>query len=119
MKKISIIFSSLLILSGCAVSSRTYTAEGKEGFSINCSGALLNWGLCEEKAGSICGSKGYDILSKNGENIGKIKSYNNRSSANAHVNMRYGYAQANSINESSAFETPVINRTMLIACRSK
>lgn len=105
--------------SGCAVSTPTYTAEGKIGFSINCSGAALNWGYCEQKAGEMCGANGYDILSKNGENIGNITSFNSSSSVASRLN-RYGYQTSANYNESAQanmFSVPVVNRTMLIACK--
>ena len=49
-------------LGGCATASKTYTADGKEGYNIACSGSALNWGMCYEKAGNICGTKGYVVL---------------------------------------------------------
>jgi hypothetical protein len=54
-------------MGGCATSSKTYTSDGKEGYSINCSGSALNWGMCYEKAGDICGSRGYEVLEKSGD----------------------------------------------------
>jgi len=65
-----IIFKLLLtavLLCGCATAKKIYTPEGKEGYSINCSGSALNWGMCYEKAGKICGSKGYEVLEKSGD----------------------------------------------------
>ena len=62
-----IILLSIATLSGCATSSQVYTADGKRGHSINCSGSALNWGMCYEKAGEICGAKGYEVLQKSGD----------------------------------------------------
>jgi uncharacterized protein YceK len=60
--KISIILLLITsVLSGCATASKTYTADGKEGYNITCSGSALNWGMCYEKAGNICGTKGYIV----------------------------------------------------------
>lgn len=56
-----------IFLGGCATAKKTYTSDGKEGYSITCSGSALNWGMCYEKAGEICGSKGYDVLEKSGD----------------------------------------------------
>lgn len=56
-----------MVLTGCASASKTYTSEGKEGFSLNCSGTARNWGMCYEKAGELCGARGYDVLEKSGE----------------------------------------------------
>lgn len=60
------LFFSLLFLTGCAVSSETYTADGKKGHMIDCSGSALTWGHCYSKAGDICGSLGYEVLAKDG-----------------------------------------------------
>ncbi|HSH72145.1 MAG TPA: hypothetical protein VK974_03720 [Methylophilaceae bacterium] len=59
--------AAILFLVGCASASKTYTAEGKEGQVINCSGTARNWGMCYEKAGQICGTKGYEVLEKTGD----------------------------------------------------
>ena len=66
MKLLSLILA-ITALTACANSSQTYTADGKVGHSINCSGTVRNWGMCYEKAGEICGAKGYEVLEKNGE----------------------------------------------------
>jgi len=65
-----ITFMLLLIfifLGACATAKQTYTSDGKEGYSITCSGSALNWGMCYEKAGKLCGSKGYEVLEKSGD----------------------------------------------------
>lgn len=51
-----------IAVTACATSRETYTASGEKGYSINCSGLALNWGMCYEKAGDICGEKGFDII---------------------------------------------------------
>lgn len=56
-------------LHGCASARKTYTSSGREGYSINCSGNASTWGRCYEKAGDICGAKGYEVLEKMGENV--------------------------------------------------
>jgi hypothetical protein len=63
------IFSVLiaLIVSGCATAKKTYTADGKEGYIISCNGSVLDWGNCFEKAGELCGAKGYVIMDKSGD----------------------------------------------------
>lgn len=62
----AIIFA-ISTLPGCATSRQTYTADGEIGHSINCSGGALTWGICYEKAGQVCGVKGYEVLEKSGE----------------------------------------------------
>lgn len=54
----------LLALAGCANSTKTYGPDGKAAYSLNCSGSARSWGHCEEKAGKICGEKGYTIVSR-------------------------------------------------------
>ena len=55
---------STFALAGCATSKQTYTADGRIGHSIDCSGGFATWGSCYEKAGGLCGAKGYDVLEK-------------------------------------------------------
>ena len=84
----------LILLGGCATAKKTYTSDGKEGYSITCSGSALNWGMCYEKAGEICGVKGYEVLEKSGDQ-GAIVSGN-----------QYGF-----------YGGSVINRNMIIKCK--
>ena len=56
-----------LVLAGCATAKKIYTSEGQEGYSINCSGTAMTWGVCYEKAGQLCGEKGYIVLEKMGD----------------------------------------------------
>ncbi|WP_338919389.1 hypothetical protein V0M98_18585 [Pseudomonas silesiensis] len=67
MKLFLILFSVSISLGGCAMASKTYTSDGRQGFSIDCSGSALSWGKCYEKAGELCGSRGYDVLEKAGD----------------------------------------------------
>lgn len=62
---IFLLFASLL--AGCASSSKTFDAEGKEAYVLNCSGTARNWGMCYEKAGEICGAKGYETVQTSGD----------------------------------------------------
>jgi len=96
--KISIVLFLFIVmtLSGCATASKTYTSNGKEGYSINCSGTLLNWGLCYKKAGKLCGTKGYKVLEKS-KDTGAIVTANQQSGLNG---------------------VTVINRTMIIKCKN-
>ena len=65
MRLISPLCMSLLIV-GCATSSKTLDTEGKEAQVLNCSGMARNWGMCYEKAGELCGAKGYEVIDKSG-----------------------------------------------------
>jgi uncharacterized protein YceK len=58
-----VIVALLVILAGCSsVSSRDiYLPDGSKGYSITCGGFTYSMEKCFEKAGDICGSKGYSI----------------------------------------------------------
>lgn len=88
------LLSVALILNGCAAASKTYTPDGREGFSIDCSGSALNWGKCLEKAGSLCGARGYEVLERSGDEGSVV-----------------GGGQY------SLYGGSVITRTMLIVCK--
>ena len=81
-------------LSGCATATKTFTSDGKLGYSITCSGSALNWGMCYEKAGALCGAKGYDVLEKTGDQGAMISG-----------------------NQFGLYGGSVINRNMIIKCK--
>jgi hypothetical protein len=87
--------AAVAALVGCATQKTVYLPDGKQGHSINCSGAALSWDLCYQKAGELCGARGYDILAKDGEQGATISG------------TQYG-----------VFGTSVMNRTLLIACKA-
>jgi hypothetical protein len=62
--KIALPVFLVILLTACASSKEVDLAEGQRGYSIDCSGDDLNWSLCYEKAGQICGEKGFEILDK-------------------------------------------------------
>lgn len=94
MKALVILLIGVILVGGCATAKQTYTADGQLGYSINCSGSALNWGMCYEKAGEICGDKGYEVLEKSGDQ-GAIVS-----------GTQYGL-----------FGGSVMNRSMIIKCK--
>jgi hypothetical protein len=55
------------VIYSCAISNKTYLPDGSEGYSISCDGAAVGINVCFEKAGEICGSRGYDILNREGQ----------------------------------------------------
>jgi hypothetical protein len=57
----------IALLTGCASASKTYGPDGREAYTLTCSGAARSWSNCYAKAGKICGTKGYDVLSQNGD----------------------------------------------------
>jgi len=62
MNKVIVGYLIALFVSGCATASKTYLPSGEEGYNITCSGTALTWGNCYEKAGELCGSRGYDVI---------------------------------------------------------
>ncbi len=56
-----------LLVTGCATASKTYAPDGRAAYTINCGGVGLDWGSCYQKAGSLCGTSGYDILATLGD----------------------------------------------------
>jgi len=93
-KRAILILLIVACVSGCATVSKTYTSDGKKGYVINCSGSALNWGMCYEKAGDLCGSKGYEVLEKSGDTGATVTAG------------QYGL-----------FGGSVINRSMVIKCK--
>jgi uncharacterized protein YceK len=61
MHKVVVVFLIILFIESCATASRTYLPSGEEGYSVTCSGTALTWGNCYQKAGELCGSRGYDV----------------------------------------------------------
>lgn len=60
-----------LFATGCASSSKTYGPNGEVAYSLNCSGTVRSWGMCLEKAGDLCGTRGYNVVSSSGD-VGSI-----------------------------------------------
>lgn len=58
-----------VLLQGCAASSGVFLADGTKGYNINCSGAFLNYAHCLEKAGDICGARGYLVVNQQGDAV--------------------------------------------------
>lgn len=83
-----------VIVAGCATSRETFLPDGGKGHSINCSGTALNWGMCYEKAGDICGAKGYVVIA-GGSDQGAVVAGN-----------QYGL-----------YGGSVMNRSMLVKCK--
>jgi len=54
-------------LQGCVTSREVFLADGTQGHNINCSGSGKNYSNCLEKAGEICGTRGYHLLNQQGD----------------------------------------------------
>ncbi|KMQ79970.1 hypothetical protein BPMI_02198c [Candidatus Burkholderia pumila] len=60
----------VLALEGCAHGpTMTYLPSGDTGFAINCSSgdASTSWAACYKQAGEVCGSYGYEVVSKDAD----------------------------------------------------
>jgi hypothetical protein len=51
-----------------ATEHKVYGPDGREAHAISCDGTVLTWASCTDKAGQICGAKGYDVIDKGEEN---------------------------------------------------
>jgi hypothetical protein len=109
-----VILMVAIALAGCVSSNETYTASGQKGHVISCTpgwtgglvGSIANaatsWGTCYQKAGDICGTKGYNVLARSDEPTfaAHASAYANTSAGSAH------YSAATSA-----------NRMMVIQCK--
>lgn len=87
-------FLVLVLLAGCASASPTYLPSGGKGYSLDCSGSARSWNMCYEKAGELCGARGYQVVG-GGSEQGMIVAGN-----------------ANGV-----FGSSVMNRSMLVQCQ--
>lgn len=98
MIRLALTLGFVVAVCGCAGSSKTYGPDGSEMYSLNCSGWARNWGMCLEKAGELCGPRGYQIVNRSGDSPGML-------------------VTGSSFGASSGFSAaPVISRTMLVKC---
>jgi hypothetical protein len=88
------VLSFCVLLAACATASQTYAPDGREAYTLNCSGSALTWGACYQKAGDLCGKAGYDVLAGGAEGGAVIGGGN-----------------------SSFFGASTMSRSMLIACK--
>lgn len=95
-----------LLLGGCAFAQPMYMPDGSQGYNISCDGAANSIGKCFQKAGELCGTGGYDIVTREGEIIpygSSVGGFN----ANAYQ------AQGAYVSQSGAF----VNRSLIVRCR--
>jgi hypothetical protein len=57
----------IAMIQGCVTSKEIFLADGTKGHNINCGGSGMNYSNCLEKAGEICGIRGYHILNQQGD----------------------------------------------------
>lgn len=64
MMKQYVLFATLGLLAGCgAAAKKTYLPDGEEGYAIDCSSPTSEIVDCYEKAGNVCGARGYEVMS--------------------------------------------------------
>jgi hypothetical protein len=66
MKRILLILA-VLAIAGCAATAKTEVKRGKKGLHINCSGLSSSWDKCDSKAAASCGSRGYKVIARAGD----------------------------------------------------
>ena len=98
MPRLSPLLAVPILLLGCASATQTYAPDGRAAHAVDCGGIWRDWGACMERAGDICGARGYDILARDTDR--------NRSGGY----LRYGSAGGGNY-------TSTYTRNILIACR--
>jgi hypothetical protein len=63
----SILLVLVVVIGGCATAKPTYGPDGRAAYAVDCSGTAGSWGMCYEKAGSLCGSAGYTVASQSSD----------------------------------------------------
>lgn len=103
-----LLISLILGLGGCAISKDMYLPDGSKGHNISCDGSANSIANCFQKAGEICGAKGYVLLNREGEGI------------------PFGYgtgsanANANAVSAQGAYVSQVgmfVNRSIFVKCK--
>ena len=78
--------SALCLLAACATPSEQVDLnDGGKGYRITCGGAWSSVSDCYEKAGKLCGNKGYNVVREN--DIAPPSDYNFFWNAAAHETM--------------------------------
>ncbi|WP_437883227.1 hypothetical protein [Pseudomonas sp. LRF_L74] len=57
----------LMTVVGCSATSKSYEKKGRKGLNINCSGLSSNWDQCEKNAAASCGTRGYKVIARSGD----------------------------------------------------
>lgn len=69
MKTITVSLCCIVALVGCATVKESYGPDGRKSYSLNCSGTARGWDKCYTAAGELCGTAGYDVLARVGEEM--------------------------------------------------
>ncbi len=67
-----VVIVCLAMLAGCTTAKDVYLPDGTLGYHVRCSGAVFatNSADCYQKAGEICGAKGYTTVDPGGMSSG-------------------------------------------------
>ena len=84
----------VLALAGCTSAKQMTTPDGRQGYTVGCSGSVLSWEDCFERADEICKGRNYDVFTRVGEEGALIA------------------AEPQHLHDS-----PTHNRSMVIACK--
>ena len=57
----------VLALAGCTSAKQMTTPDGRQGYTVGCSGSVLSWEDCFERADEICKGRNYDVFTRVGE----------------------------------------------------
>src|SRR5215468_1453520 len=56
-----------LALASCTSVKQITTPDGRQGYTVACSGSVLTWEDCFERADLLCKGRGYDVYTRPGE----------------------------------------------------
>lgn len=59
----------LVLLAGCVTATEVHLADGSKGHNISCHGAARNFSHCLQAAGEICGARGYEVVTQQGDAV--------------------------------------------------
>ena len=54
-------------LASCTAAKPITTPDGRQGYTVGCSGSVLSWEDCFERAAEICEGRSYDVFTRVGE----------------------------------------------------
>lgn len=95
-----------LALGGCAISKDMYLPDGSKGYNISCDGSANSISTCYQKAGDICGAKGYVLLNREGEAVP--------------FGYSSGSASANTVSAQGSYVSQAgmfVNRSIFVKCK--
>jgi hypothetical protein len=56
-----------LVLAGCTSAKPITTPDGRQGYTVACSGSVLTWEDCFERADLLCKGRNYDVYTRPSE----------------------------------------------------